>query len=175
MKIPSTLRKGALAILLACSATLCLEARDSYTAGEKSFGPKVGFVTRNTSACAGLFFQNSFSRHVRISPQAGIIFRHHDLDALAIDLDVHFTLPFAGDKAAFYPIAGLGFTSWSRHNVNAGESKDVSTHINRLGVNAGAGIEFKCTSTLKLSFEAKYIVQKSFPQAAILAGIAYVF
>lgn len=164
-----------------CVAVLLLSgisgayARDPYTRGEKSFGPRVGFASRNTSASAGLVFEYSFSRHVRIAPQAGIIFRHKNLDALTIDIDVHFPMPFAGDRFAVYPLAGVNFTSWSRHGVSAETNKDVCAHINRFGGNAGVGLEMKCSSTLKLNVEAKYTLMKTYPGAQVYAGIAYVF
>ncbi len=150
-------------------------ARTPYTRGEKSFGPRIGFAARNTSASAGLVFEYSFSRHVRIAPQAGIIFRHKDLDALAIDVDVHFPIPFSGDRLAFYPLAGINFTSWSRHGISPDTNKDVSAHLNRFGGNAGVGLEMKCTTTLKLNVEAKSTVMKTYPGAQVSAGIAYVF
>lgn len=164
---------GAALLILSFSATA--SARDSYSRGEKSFGPRVGFATRNTSATAGLVFEYSFSRHVRIAPQAGIIFRHKDLDALTVDVDVQFPLPFAGDRCAFYPLVGVNFTSWNRHGMDPDTNKDVNTHVNRFGGNAGVGLEMKCTSTLKVNLEAKYTLIKSYPGAQISAGIAYVF
>lgn len=162
-------------VLLTIFISAGADARTPYTRGEKSFGPKAGFVSRNTSALAGLVFEYSFSRHVRIAPQASIIFRHKNLDALALDADMQFPLPFASDRYAFYPIAGLNFTSWNVHGIDENTNKDVTTHRNRFGGNVGAGIEMKCTSTLKLNLEAKYTVIKSYPGVHVSAGISYVF
>lgn len=167
---------AALAILVVSiiCPVLCPEAAAAGR-GEKSFGPKAGFVGRNTSAMAGLVFQYSFSSHVRLSPEAAIIFRHKDLDALTIDLNVHFPMAFADSRAAFYPLVGLNFTSWDKHNINRETLKDVSTHRNRIGANAGLGVELFCTSTLKVSLEAKYTLMKTYPGPTVQAGIAYVF
>lgn len=144
--------------------------------GQKSFGPKAGFVSRNTSALAGLVFEYSFSSHVRIAPQAAVIFRHRDLDGLAVDVDMHFPFAFASGRMAFYPLAGLNFTSWGRHYAGEGEDgKDVTSHTNVFGLNVGAGLELYCTRTLKLSIEGRHTVMKHYPTAFVNAGIAFVF
>ena len=142
--------------------------------GEKSFGPKVGYVSRNRSVAAGLQFEYAFSRHVRIAPDVNIAFRNNDTDALAIGIDVHFPFSLAtADRVAVYPLAGASYTSWSFHGVE--EEKDVTTHANRFGVDAGAGVEFRVTSSIKLSAEGKYIFMKDYGTAFVTARIAYVF
>ncbi len=120
-------------------------------------------------------FQYSFSRHVRIAPEASIVFRHKNLDALMVDIDMQFPLQLESDRMAFYPILGLDFTSWNRHHVQEGSKKDVSNHVNRFGANAGAGFEIRCTPTLKVFLEAKYTLVKTYPGATLAAGLAYVF
>lgn len=169
------MRRLAVCLLLVGALAPLADARDPYARGEKCFGPKVGYVTRNSSAAAGLVFEYSFSRHVRIAPQASIIFRHRNLDALMIDIDVHFPLPFAGDRMAVYPLVGVDFTSWNLHGLDSEANKDVSSHRNRFGGNAGFGYEFKCTPTLKLNVEARYTLMKTYPGALVSAGISYVF
>lgn len=142
--------------------------------GEKSFGPKAGFNTRNTSAIAGLTFECPVGKLVRIAPSIGIAFRHRNLAALTIDADVHFPIAFA-EKWRFYPLAGVAFNSWSRNGVDPESHDDVNTHKNGLGLNAGAGIEVRCKGALKLGLEAKYTLIRHYPNAQIAARIAYVF
>ena len=142
--------------------------------GEKSFGVKAGYESRNNSAIGGLVFQYAFSRHVRIAPQLGVVFRHEDKDALLVDVDMHF--PFAvSAKAGFYPIAGLAFNSWSRHGLTPESHEDVTTHLNSVGLNAGAGFEYRPKDSLKLSLEARYTLIRHYPNAQLTAGIAYIF
>lgn len=142
--------------------------------GEKSFGPKMGYVSRNKSVAAGLQFEYAFSRHVRIAPEIDIAFRNNNTDALAVGIDVHFPFSLAAaDRFAVYPMAGVSYTSWGIHGVE--EEKDVTTHENRFGVDAGAGLEFRVTSSLKLSVEGKYIFMKDYGTALATARIAYVF
>lgn len=175
MSIKALLRTLAIALFVMGIAIPEVSGRDSYSKGEKSFGPKVGFVTRNTSAIAGLVFTYNFSRHVRIAPEASMVFRHKNLDAIIFDLDFHFPMPFSQDRMAMYPLVGLNISSWSRHSGEEIENKDVTTHLNRIGGNLGIGYEIKCKPTLKLNIEAKYTLIQTFPGAQICAGISYLF
>ena len=158
------------------AAFACAPAAAQTSRGEKSFGPRVGYVSRNSTALAGLAFQYSFSRHVRIAPEIDLIFRNRDMDGFGISFNTHFPISIdSKGRAAFYPVAGINFTSWSRHGISPDTNKDVSAHLNRFGGNAGVGLEMKCTTTLKLNVEAKYTVMKTYPGAQVSAGIAYVF
>ena len=147
--------------------------------GEKSLGPKVGYVSKNKSAIAGLVFQYSFSNHFRISPELSYVFRNNDMDAFSFDINAHVPFGFTGEKVAFYPLAGLNYSSWSRHYRTQGtecdSSDDVSTRTARFGMNLGAGFDLRCSESLKLSLEAKYVLMKGYSTAVITAGIAYVF
>lgn len=145
--------------------------------GEKSFGPRVGYVSRTSAVMAGLEFQYCFSRHVRLSPSVDIFFRNKDKDALAVNVNVDFPIAMSA-KWNFYPVIGAGFTSWGHHSKGAGDSegtKDVTTHTNAFGLNAGAGFEFYAMPSLKLSLEGNYKLMRHYPTATVLAGISYVF
>ena len=86
-------------------------------------------------------------------------------------------MPFGvgSDRAWLYPLAGLAFNSWSTHGVVTADDDDVTTHVNRFGLNAGAGFELRCSETLKINIEAKYTLVKSYSAAYVTAGISYVF
>lgn len=160
-----------LAIIAAVSDDACAAVRR----GQKSFGPSVGYVSRNSSAYASLNFEYAFSRHVRIAPQVGVIFRNRDLDGLNMAADVHFPIGFAAGRMAVYPLVGLNFTSWGRHGRSEADDKDVTSHSNRLGLNMGAGLELDCTSSLRLRIEGRYSLMEHYPTAFATVGIAYVF
>lgn len=74
---------------------------------------------------------------------------------------------------ALYPFAGPTYVSWGLHNRN--ENKDVTTHANRFGMNAGGGVEFRATSSLKLSLEGRYTFVKDYCGAQVNLGIMFVF
>ena len=161
----------ALLLILICSSAASALPRK----GEKSFGPRAGYVTRNNSALAGLSFDYAFSRHFRVAPSIGIFFRHEDLDALNIDIDAHFPIGRDGSRWTFYPLAGIGYQSWVRHELDEQTHDDVTTHSNCLGLNAGAGIDLRCNGNLKLGLEAKYTLIRHYPGAQLAARIAYTF
>lgn len=144
--------------------------------GEKSFGLKGGYVSRNVSGLAGMVFQYSFSSHVRVAPQVGVVFRHKDLDALTIDADMHFPLSLGSDKASFYPLLGIAFNSWTHHgDEELANTDDVSPHTNCFGLNSGLGFDFRLTDTFKLNLEGRYTLIKHYPNVQVAVGVAYVF
>lgn len=175
MAIKTLLKTAAAALVLALAAG-CFNTSAAQTArGEKAFGPRLGYVSRNESVIAGLGFQYSFSKHVRLAPSVDIIFRHHDKDGFGANADVQFPFGFAASRAAFYPLVGFNFTSWGLHDVDAPGGKDVTTHSTSAGLNAGAGVEYRCKGSLKLSLEARYTLLRHYPTAAVYASIAFVF
>lgn len=152
--------------------------------GEKSFGIRAGYNTRNESASGGLYFQYRFSHWLRLAPDVEYVFRHSGEDALSLSCNVHVPLSLsASERVAVYPLAGLNYTSWNYHQPGsnpmlrkvAGDDDDVVSRVNRLGLNVGAGLEFYVKPTLKLSVEGKYTVASHYNFGAVSVSIGYVF
>ena len=163
-----------LAALLGSAAALTASA--GLNPGEKSLGVKLGYGSHNQSAVTGLTFQYALSSHVRLAPEIGCAFRNKHEDAFMMDLNVH--VPFGlveSDKVSLYPLGGVTFNSWAKHGVTDADGADVTNHVNRFGLNFGAGFDLRCSSTLQLNIEAKYSLVKSFSAAYVTAGISYVF
>lgn len=159
--------------ILLCAVALCTSAQTG--AGEKSLGPKLGYISENSSVVAGLVFRYSLTDHLTVVPEIGCAFRNKDRDAFLADVNFHF--PFAltdSRKASLYPLAGLAFNSWNRHGVDE-DNKDVTTHVNRFGLNLGAGFGLRCSQSLLLNMEAKYILVKSYSCTVLTLGVSYVF
>lgn len=160
-------------------AALALMSVANLWAGEKTFGLRAGYNTRNESPLAGLFFQYGFSDHLRLSPNIDYFFRHDETDALSMNCNLQF--PFrlsAGGRTAIYPLGGLNYTSWNYHHKTTDEKdddNDVSTRRNRFGVNLGGGFEVYATPTLKLSLEAKATFIKSYTSGTFSLSIGYIF
>lgn len=175
MNVKKQLVAVAAAVLLAIISSVPAAAQ--FQRGEKSVGAKLGYVSKNQSAGVGLVFQYSFSKHLRIAPEVGCVFKHKHLDAFTIDLNMHTPFPFGGERAALYPIAGLNYSSWnySLPRELFDSADDVSTRSSRLGVNLGAGFELRCTRTLKLGLEAKYTLIKRYSGAYVSAIVCYTF
>lgn len=173
----SRMIKAAAAALLSIVMSLAVAtpAAAQTERGQKSFGLQAGYVSRNTSVFTGLCFEYAFSRHVRLAPQVGVVFRHNNLDAFCIDMDVQFPIAIKQSAWTFYPLVGAAFNSWGRHDIDPESSDDVTTHTTCFGLNAGAGFEVMCTDALKLSLQGRYTLVKHLPGAQVLAGIAFVF
>lgn len=176
MKRALKFNAGALLLAIMLMFT-SMGASAQFSRGEKSVGPKVGYVSKNESAAAGLVFQYAFSKHLRVAPEIGCVFKHQHLDAFTIDLNVHTPFTFPGEKAALYPLAGLNYSSWNYSIPKElfDEMDDVSTRTSRFGLNLGAGFELRCSRTLKLGLEAKYTLIKRFSGANVSAMICYIF
>lgn len=143
--------------------------------GEKSLGPVLGYVTRNNSATAGVAFRYCFSNTFRVAPQAAIIFRNQNKDGIAVNINAEFPIDFAKGKMSFYPLVGVGYTSWNRHGIDPENSDDVTSHINGLNLNGGAGLEVYATKSFRINLEAMYSLMRHYPTAYITAGISYIF
>lgn len=156
----------------------------SLTARENSMGVRAGFNTRNSSPVAGLWFQHEFAPHFRLAPNVDYIFRRNNTDALSINCNAQFPFRF-GQSGLFavYPLGGLNYTSWNYHHDDDPDTSDstydgkgdVTSRKNRFGINAGAGIEYRATPTLKLALEAKGTFVKSYSSATVAVSIGYIF
>ena len=166
-------------ILAIAMAAFCAPASFASQKGEKVFGVRTGYISRNRSADLGLFFQYTFSEHFRLQPSADLVFRHHNREAFTVDLNAHVPIAVTGDDFSLYPLAGINFSSWNHHfdSLEDGEliTPEWSSRTNRFGANFGAGFDLKVTSTLKISIEACYTFIKSNSGVRVLAGIGYVF
>ena len=157
--------------------------------GEKMVGVNVGYASHNESAVAAVSFRYAVSPWVRIAPEVGCVFRHHNEDALFVNLDAQIPFSFGTKNVDLYPLAGLAYNSWSRHHqlsdirddagleaTGAGElDNDVTTRANRIGANLGAGFDLRVTRTLNIGIEAKYTFTKSYTSLYATASISFVF
>lgn len=169
------MKKLILAIVVLFSLALPLQSE-----AENAFGIRAGYCTRNSAPVAGLWFKHSFAPHLRLSPNIDYYFRHRHTDALAINCNAEFPFKLCvTGRAAIYPFAGLNYTSWNYHESevrrDADLADDVTTRLNRFGLNAGIGIEVNVTSTLRLAFEAKTTLIKSYSSGGFTASIGYCF
>ncbi|MDE6323670.1 MAG: porin family protein [Paramuribaculum sp.] len=165
-------------VLLAISLCGTLSHAASLYKGEKSVGLRGGFTTRNTTETAGLYFSYRFSDHFRISPKLDYAFRHKDIDAFSIDFDVEipFSISTSG-RTNIYPIAGLNYSSFSRHlsSNHPDKSDNSSQRESGLGLSLGAGVEYFATPSLRLAFEGKGILIRKYSGGWFNLSIGYVF
>lgn len=160
-------------VLSAASAPFC-NAQQSHR-GEKAVGIKGGYVTRNTTGMAGIFFQYRFSNHFTLSPNIDYVFRDKGSDAFLVNIDTHYPIALGNSRIDFYPIAGLNYSSWGISHEDAPNEDDVTTRHNRFGLNAGIGLNYQATPTLKLFVQGKYTAVSRYSTGVFSAGIAYTF
>lgn len=151
--------------LAVAAGSLILASPASAQKGEKTLGIKGGYASYNRSGTAGLFFQYSFSSHVRIAPEIDYIFRNHNLSAFECCVDMHFPFRVArGFK--LYPLAGITFNSWD---------KKQGKHDVHGGFDLGGGMDLYLTSSLKLNIQAKYSLMEQTGGYFAGIGIGYMF
>lgn len=168
------IQKTAVLVIMALAA-FAMPAGVHAQRGEKCFGVSTGYTSTNESAIGSLFLQYGLTDNLRISPEVGCVFRHHDLDAFTLDLNLHFPLTISSSRLQLYPLAGLNFSSWTLHNLLMDDTDDVSTRTSNLGANLGAGFQLFASSSLKLKIEAKYTLISHHSTFVCSVGIGYVF
>lgn len=164
--------KIAVAMLAAATA---VPAWAVEPAGNMSLGLRTGYVSRNTTAAAGLYFQYRFTDHFRLAPSADYVFRHNNKDALMLNVDAQVPFSLGTGKVALYPLAGLNFSAWNHHEMADDSNDDVTTRVSRFGFNVGAGAELYATSTLKFALEGKFIGVKGHSCGEVTVSIGYIF
>ena len=170
MKLPTKIQRIATVALFA-AASLLPAAAQAEGRGQKTFGIYGGYNTRNESALAGVRFTYRFAEHLRLAPSIDYTFRNNGNDAYNLSLDCH--VPFAltpSGRLNVYPIAGIGYSEWSRPSQT-----DDRERTGRLGLNVGGGVECFVTPTLRLAAEGAWRWRKDFPAGTITMSIAYVF
>lgn len=165
------LKRWILGVIIAFCA-LCASAQ--VERGEKMLGVRVGYATENRSVDAGITFRYAIVPWVRIAPEIGCVFRNRHKDAFTVDLNFQVPFSFDSDKVDLYPLVGVAYNSWSTH-YNDIDGNDVSSRLNRIGANLGAGFDIRMSSTLNLGIEAKYTFVKTFTSLYLTASISYVF
>jgi outer membrane protein W len=164
-----------LMVIVAAVFAMCANSAAAIDKGEFTAGAKLGYTTKNETAVAGVRLTYALAENVRIAPEIGGIFRNNHQDAFTADLNFHLPFGFGSDLVSLYPLVGLNYTAWTHHNeyiIGAVPEDVCNRHV---GLNAGAGIDLKCNSKLKLFLEAKYCVIKSYSSLQIAVGAAYIF
>lgn len=175
------IHKIRIAATLAIITAICAvpgKADDGYIPrkGEKTVSVAAGYVSRYKSISAGVAFSYRFSKVFTLAPSVDYIFRHHDYDGLMINLDTRYSLPLTTPRWDVYPIAGANITSWTHHHPKLDDNDDdVTSRTNRLGLNAGLGVAFRVTPTMRLALEGKGEFVKSMSTAVVKLSIGYTF
>lgn len=159
-----TLRRALLPAIILMA--FCLFPTQGYArSGNSTLGVGAGYASGNDGAYTSLFYQYSFARHVRIAPDVSYIFRHRNLSGFAFNADMHFPLNLT-KGINLYPLAGVAFNTW---NYKEG------SNTTRLGLNFGAGFDFRFTPSFKLTVQYKYTLAKDVGSSYVGMGVGYCF
>lgn len=156
---------------------LCSLIPLSAQRGEKSAGIRAGYNSCTESAVAGIYFQYRFSEHIRIAPDIDYVFKHNNVDAFAFDCNMHFPFALGTSGINLYPIGGISYSCWNIRHISPdlNNTDDVTTRSNKFGLNAGGGLEWYATPTLKVSAEGKYRWIDDFDSGVFSLSIGYIF
>lgn len=146
--------------------------------GDKSIGVTAGYASHNKSASAGLSFDYAFSRYVVVAPSVDIVFPHHGASAGLFNFDLRVPLRFSSPATVeFFPIVGVNFNSWkyTSHDTDPMTGDTTSWRSSHLGLNLGAGLQWRIKPTLKVYFQARYTSTPDNPNTLLLLGISRVF
>jgi opacity protein-like surface antigen len=164
-----------LIVIIAALISLCANSAAAIDKGEFAVGAKLGYISKNESAVAGVRLTYALTEDLRIAPEIGGVFRNDHQDAFTADFNLHFPFSFGTDRVALYPLVGLNYTAWTHHNEYITGAVPEDDCYKRFGLNAGAGLDLKCNSKIKLFVEAKYCLIKTYSSAQIAIGAAYIF
>ncbi|MBO4945695.1 MAG: outer membrane beta-barrel protein [Muribaculaceae bacterium] len=168
--ITKRLFPAALAAILTASAASAAETH------QKVFSIYGAYTSNNRSAIAGLNLSYRMSEYVRLAPSVDYTFRHHGIDAYNISLDYQLPLRLtATSDVNFYPLAGIGYTAWTRKMEAGTVRTESSERTNRFGFNVGGGLEFFSTPTMRLGVEATWRYRKGYSTGVFSVSIGYVF
>jgi len=142
----------------------------------RTIGLDAGYSSRGESVVTGIFFKYRFSRHFTIAPNVDYVFKHHNLDGYAFNLNTNFPIALGSPRVNFYPLVGVAVSSWNERYPDGDDATDdASTRTTCLGINAGAGFEVAVTPTLTLNLEGYYNWIKTYDGAYVKASIGYCF
>ena len=122
---------------------------------EKTAGLLGGYTTRNSTAVAGIYFSYRFAPYYRVQTSIEYYFRKDGVDGFSFNIDNQFPIAIGAQKRCnFYPLAGFSYSTYSRflslaENKSTNTGEDTSRRTNRLGLNAGAGMEWFITPNMR--------------------------
>lgn len=165
-------------ILLSASllaAIFASSAEASAQKGEKTLGFAAGYASYNGGGYADLYFQYTFTPHVRLAPEIGYVFRNEGKSAFICSVDVQ--LPFRLARGFnIYPLAGLTLNSWSFSHPHFDDGEhDFPTRATRGGFDIGGGFDICLTTQLKLNLQCKYSIMNDTGGCFLNLGIGYNF
>jgi outer membrane protein X len=149
-------------LFLAMAIVLISMSAMAQRQGDKAVGFNVSYGTEIENIGVGVKGQYMFSENVRGEASFDYFFEKNDINMWDVNANFHYLVPIA-DKAKFYPIVGLGLTSWYATATDA---------TMKLCINLGGGLQYKIADDLAIGAEAKYQIINHHNQLVVGVGVA---
>jgi outer membrane protein X len=164
--------------LLAVFATAVAVNGSAQEAGDKAVGLNVamGMGDGYTNIGFGPKFQYNVTAPIRLEASFTYFLKKDYITMWDANVNAHYLFGL-GDKAAFYPLAGLCIVNTGvSYSVDLGEYGSVggSASESRFGANLGAGLDYKLSDQLIANVEAKYKIVEG-GRFVVSVGLAYKF
>ena len=141
------MKKILFAAIMAFS-TLTMSAQDSKTAVGVNFGFAPSLMKEYNPMILGAKFQYGFVENIRGEVAANIFTKKDGYGLWDAELNFHYLFPLT-EEINVYPAAGAVFMGTM--------ITDADKNYTGIGFNAGAGIDYRLTETIKLNAEIKYL------------------
>ncbi len=168
--------------------TLCLVVMASVGAraqkGETAVGVNVAYGTEVSNVGIGVKGQYNVIDHIRLEASFDYFFKNDGVSMWDINVNAHYLFPVAcNGKLKVYPLLGLSYSNWVTHWGDIGgayplashDDDDDSSHLSRVGVNIGAGLQYDINKHFAINLELKGQCMKDFSQFVVGIGAAYKF
>jgi outer membrane autotransporter barrel domain len=147
--------------------------------GEKSVGVNLGYGLDIESVKIGANFKYNFTDEIRVAPSFDYFLKKNNVTMWAVNADANYLFNVA-EGIKVYPLAGLALVGVSfdgfSYDLGPGmsiESDGVSN--TELGINLGAGADFRLTEVIDFNVEAKYQIVDNWNQLVLSVGVSYKF
>jgi outer membrane protein X len=147
-----------IAMMVLASTAMFAQKGATYVGIQANYGLHKDYKNFGVGAKA----QYEFLENVRAEASFNYFFKKDCVSMWDINLNAHYV--FRVGSVGIYPLAGICVLGAKP------EHGDTET---KLGFNAGAGVEFPLSETIKLNVEGKYQYVKHFDRPVISAGIAF--
>ena len=174
-----------LALALILGMGIC-QAQDLQ--GESAAGVRLMYGTEIESLGLGIDFQYCVIDHVRGEVSFNYFFEHDDINWMDVNLNAHYLVSLMDHKMFLYPLAGLNYTMSKRtvheeprtewddegnpRTIPGGKHSDEENHV---GLNVGAGIEYKFNDHFSAGLEYRHTIIRKVDQGVFGVNLHYHF
>lgn len=180
-----------LALALILGMGIC-QAQDLQ--GESAAGVRLMYGTEIESLGLGIDFQYCVIDHVRGEVSFNYFFEHNHTNWMDVNLNAHYLVSLMDHKMFLYPLVGLNYTmakvkyddtdfekddegNYVLDDEGKPKSKNVTTSYeeNHVGLNVGAGIEYKFNDHFSAGLEYRHTIIRKVDQGVFGVNLHYHF